>query len=126
MLQSLIPGKPVVAGLAQEDIDHFLENAEVEFLRHQADRRFGQGRLGLDIMPEDRHFSPALVGESRDDADQRALARAIRPEKSEEVAFGYRKAHAFERFYPGRVLFRQIFDLKRLHRNSIVLPKKEK
>ena len=40
----------------------------------------------IDVVPAHRHAAFAQIGDAADDADQRGLARAIRPEQREDLA----------------------------------------
>ncbi len=63
-----------------------LEQVEVQLLRHHADAGLGSLELGVEVVAEHADLARGLVDQRGDDADQRALAGAVRPQHREEVA----------------------------------------
>src|SRR3546814_6568049 len=59
------------------------EGIEDDFLRYDADRIFGVAWIGVDVEAPDARRPARLVDETREDIDQRRLARAVRAEQTE-------------------------------------------
>ncbi|MGF6552097.1 hypothetical protein QFZ96_007233 [Paraburkholderia youngii] len=57
-----------------------------QLLRHEADQRAGRTIVGADVVTVHRHAAFARVDDAADDADQRGLARAVRPEQREDFS----------------------------------------
>jgi hypothetical protein len=95
---------------------HRLERVGVELLRHDADLGPCCAIIGYDIVTvgNDRPF--ARIDDAADDADQRRLAGAVRPEQGENLALVYLKVDVGERLETRRIGLGQVFDRNdRLH-----------
>ena len=93
----VVVAQPVVARLDAQRFAHGEERIEHEFLRHDAERAARGAEIGDDVVAA--HRDAAFVGarEARENADERGLARAVRTEQAEELAFFHREADALER-----------------------------
>ena len=89
---------------------HRLERVGVELLRHQADQRAGGAIVGEDVMAADRDRAGRRRHDPADDADQRGLAGAVRPEQRENLALVDVEVDALERLEPGGIGLRQVGD----------------
>jgi len=58
----------------------------VQFLRHQPDQRARGTILLADVIAADDDAAFAEIGNAADDADQRGLAGAVRPEQRKDLA----------------------------------------
>ena len=58
-----------------------LERVGRQFLRHQTDHRAGGAIVAHDVVAIDEHGAAGRVDDAADDADQRRLAGAVRPEQ---------------------------------------------
>ena len=94
--QGLPAGHAVVARLGQHDVDHLLELVEVELLGHHAQVVLGPGEVPVDIDPEDRHLTGALLHQGADHAEGGGLAGAVGAQQREEVSFGDVEVDALE------------------------------
>src|SRR4249919_123333 len=65
---------------------HGLEGIGGQLLRHQADAAARGAVFGNDVVPIHVHRARACVDDAADDADQRGLAGAVRPEQREDLA----------------------------------------
>jgi hypothetical protein len=106
----------VETGLVHADVERFLELVEVDFLRHQADQRHRLAAPFADRHTEDARIAARRVDQRGQDADQRRLARAVRPEQGEEVARLHAQRNALERFDAVGVSLSQLGDVERGNR----------
>jgi hypothetical protein len=58
----------------------------VQFLRHQPDQRARGAIIPVDVVAADSDAALAQIGDAADDADQRGLAGAVRPQQREYLA----------------------------------------
>ena len=65
---------------------HRFERVGVQFLRHQPDQRARRAVIAVDVMAADGDAAFAQIGDAADDADQRGLAGAVRPEQRKNLA----------------------------------------
>ncbi|KAG0162825.1 hypothetical protein DFQ28_010287 [Apophysomyces sp. BC1034] len=63
-----------------------LERIGGQLLRHQPDARARGAIVGDDVVAVDAHTSRARIDDPTDDADQRRLARAVRPQQRKNLA----------------------------------------
>jgi hypothetical protein len=87
---------------------HRLERVGVQFLRHQPDQGTRGAIIGVDVMAVDGDAAFAQIGDAADDADQRGLAGAVRPQQREDFAALDLEVDAVERPETGAIGFRQI------------------
>ena len=80
-----LPRNAVEAGLVHQDGLRRLELVEIDFLRHDADAGLGGLQLAVEVVAEHADGARGLVDQRGEDADQRGLAGAVRPEQCEEV-----------------------------------------
>src|SRR3546814_15609927 len=81
-------------GLAAYSCILLCEVFGVRFLRHQSDQR-PRGAIALNmVVARDGHRPRAGRDDAADDADQRRLARAVRPEQRENLALVDRQVDA--------------------------------
>ena len=93
----VVVAQPEVAGLDAQGFAHGEERIEHEFLRHHAERAARGAEIGHDVVAAHRDAAFVGASEAGEDADERRLARAVRTEQSEELAFFDREADALER-----------------------------
>jgi hypothetical protein len=62
--QAMMPRQAVVPGLVGDDIEHLLEQVEVELLRHDADVFLGPGEVRHRYPHRGRHTCPAVLATS--------------------------------------------------------------
>ena len=113
-------GNAVEARLVHDDREHLLELVEVDFLRHQADAGLGPVERAVDVVAEHRDRPAGLPDQRHDDADGRRLARAVRAEQREEVAFGDVEVDAAQRLHAVGVGLGQPANGERLHEARII------
>jgi len=96
--------------LVDQDLQRRLELVEVELLRHHAEQRQRALAVALHAVPE--HLDPAGAGvdQGGGDADQGRLARAVRPQQGEEIAFGDLELDALQRRDPVGIRLLQVAD----------------
>ena len=75
----------------------------MQFLRHQPDQRARGAIIPVDVMAADRDAALAQIGDAADDADQRGLAGAVRPEQREDLAALDVQIDAVQRLETGAV-----------------------
>src|SRR3989344_1717109 len=105
-------GNAVVARLIDDDVEGLLERIEIDFLTDEPYLHFGELRLLVNVMTEDRNRATRFVYEPCGDADDGRLARAVGSQKREEIALWYLKRHAFERDGTGSVSLFEVCYLK--------------
>jgi hypothetical protein len=72
----------------------------VQFLRHQADQRARGAIILVDVVAADGDAAFARIGDAADDADQRGLAGAVRPEQRENLAAAMSRLTLFSALKP--------------------------
>ena len=87
---------------------HRLEGVGGQFLGHEADQRSRRPIVADDVVPIDRHAPLGRVDDAADDADQRRLAGAVRPQQRKDLAAANVEIDALERLEPGRIGFGQV------------------
>ena len=98
----------VVTALGDDDVQHLLEQVEVDFLRYHAQVQLGGVGMGFHILAEDLDSAAGLANQGRDDANDRGLAGAIGPQQREEITLGDIKGNAVKRLVPVVVSFLEI------------------
>src|SRR3546814_8210665 len=99
------------------------EGIEDDFLRYDADRIFGVAWIGVDVEAPDARRPARLVDETREDIDQRRLARAVRAEQTENLAARHVETDIVERLLAAGIECRDGVDADggfthgRLHRD---------
>src|SRR5262249_3115357 len=103
ILLGALPREPALDAVEPRLVDddglRRLEHVEVNFLRHDADAGLRHLELALDVVAEHAHLTRGLAHERGNDADQRGLARAVRPEQREEIALLDVEVDAFQRLH---------------------------
>ena len=89
---------------------HGFEGVGVQFLRHQPDHRARGAIIPVDVVAADVDAALAQIGDAADDADQRGLARAVRPEQRKNLAGLDVEIDVVQRLEAGAVGFREIGD----------------
>ena len=89
---------------------HRLEGVGGQFLRHEADQRARGAVVADDVMAVDRDRAGGRIDDAADDADQRGLAGAVRPEQRENLAAADVQVDALERLEAGGIGLGQILD----------------
>ena len=97
------------AGEAQRVIDR-LERLERDFLRHQPDQRAGLAEILDDIEAADPDRPGTGIDQPADDRDQRRLARAIRPQQSQDLSFLDLQIDTFQRLKAAVITFGKMID----------------
>src|SRR5471032_3632781 len=87
-----------------------LEGIGVQFLRYQADQGPRAAIRRDDVMAIDRYAALTRIGDAADDADQRGLAGAVRPQQREDLAAVDIQIDAIQRLETGAVGLGQIGD----------------
>ena len=82
---------------------HRFEGVGVQLLRHQPDQRARRAVIPVDVMAVDRDTALAQIGDAADDADQRGLAGAVRPEQGEDLAAPDVEIDVFQRLEAGAI-----------------------
>jgi hypothetical protein len=80
-----------------------LERIGRQFLRHEPDHFARRAVVIADVVAADRHAPFGRRDDAADRADQRGLARAVRPEQREDLAGADVEVHVLERLEAGRV-----------------------
>ena len=89
---------------------HRLEGVGGQFLRHQADHG-ARGAVVADVVVAvHRHRAGGRIDDAADDADQRGLAGAVRPEQRENLAAPDLQVDALQRLEARGVGLRKISD----------------
>ncbi len=106
----------VVARLAEQAArerdrsPHRLEGVDMHLLRHQPDQAARGAVVAHDVVPADRDAAAAGVDNAAHDGDQRRLAGAVRPQKSEDFALHDVEVDALQRVEAVLVGLRQRSD----------------
>ena len=87
---------------------HRFEGVGVQFLRHQPDQRARGAIIRDDVVAADRDAAFAQIGDAADDADQRGLAGAVRPEQRKDLAALDVEIDVVQRLEAGAVGLREI------------------
>ena len=82
---------------------HRFEGVGVQFLGHQADQRARRAIFLVDIVATDGHAALAEIRDPADDADQRGLAGAIRPEQRKYLAAANLQVDVVKRLETGAI-----------------------
>ena len=114
-LQGQLAPYPVIAGLVDHDIQHGVEQVQVNLLWHEADAGFSCLWLTVDAVSENLDFAGGLVDKRTNDADCRGLARTIGAEKCIEVASLDIEVDSFQRVVAVRVDLGKFLDRQCLH-----------
>src|SRR6266852_1547513 len=80
------------------------------FMRHKSDQRARRAIFLVDIVAIDGDVAFARIGDAADDADQRGLAGAVRPEQRKNLAALDFQVDAIQRLEAGAIDLRQIGD----------------
>ena len=91
-------------------VDYPLELVGGQFLRHQPDGRARAAIVAHNVMPGHLHAAAARPRNAADDGDHRRLARAVRPQQRENLAFLDGQVDAIERLEARRIGFGQAFN----------------
>src|SRR6266404_3990293 len=109
----LLRRDPVETGLDLQRLARREEGIEDDLLRHDADRPLRIARVLIDVETPDRHLAAGLDDEACKDVDQGRLARAIGPEKPEDLPAWNVEADVIERELSAGISLRQRFDADR-------------
>ena len=97
-------GDTVEPGLDLEYLGGGEERIEHDLLRDDPDRGLGVLALAVDVEAPDLGAAAGLVDHSRQDVDQRRLARAVGAEQPEDLALRHIEADVVERQLARRAL----------------------
>ena len=103
-MQDLVDPRAVVAqaevaGLNFQRLAHGEEWIEHELLRDDTQDAARVAVIGDNVVPQNSRGATIGARESRDDRNERCLARAVRPQQAEELAFGNRQIDARKRLH---------------------------
>src|SRR5690606_32109138 len=103
----------VQPGLDLQRLDRRKERVEGDLLIDDADRALGIAWLGVDVEPPDAGAPRGLVHQSRQDVDQRRVARAIGAEQAITLPTRDPRVDGVQRLFAALIDLAQALDLGR-------------
>src|SRR5438445_13531894 len=79
------------------------ERVGVQFLWYEADQRARGAIIGVDVVTADGDLAFTGIGYAADDADQRGLAGAVRPQQRKDLAANDIEIDVLQRLEAGAV-----------------------